>query len=136
MSESLERQLTEGDTEVFGELFALHQARIWQIVNFRLSDKIRGRVDPDDVVQEVFLDAQKRLRHFISGDFPSFFLWLRLVTGQTLSNMHRTHLGTESRSVRRESNPAKPNIWANTSLCLSQRFIAHLTSPSQVAVRR
>lgn len=135
MPEDLEQRLADGDATVFGELFTIHRPRLWQIVHFRLSDKIRGRVDPDDVVQEVFLDAEKRLRHYIDGDFPSLFLWLRLVVGQTLSKIHRTHLGTESRSVLREASAARSGLWGNTSLCLSLRFIAHLTSPSQVLAK-
>jgi len=135
MGDDLEERLKQGDSAAFGESFTLHRPRIWQIIHFRLSDKIRGRVDPDDVVQEVFLEAEKRLRHYREGDFPSLFLWLRLVTGQTLSKIHRTHLGTESRNAMREANPAGNNLWGNTSLCLSQRFIAHMTSPSQAAVK-
>ncbi|MEM1067500.1 MAG: RNA polymerase subunit sigma-24, partial [Planctomycetota bacterium] len=135
MTDDLEERLKHGDQVAFGELFTLHRPRIWQIIHFRLSDKIRGRVDPDDVVQEVFLESEKRLRHFVDGSFPSLFLWLRLVTGQTLSKIHRTHLGTESRSTLRETGQLGNNVWGNTSLCLSQRFVAHMTSPSQAAVR-
>lgn len=135
MTEDLEQRLADGDTTVFGSVFAHHRPRIWQVVHFRLSDKIRARVDPDDVVQEVYLEAEKRLRHFIDGNFPSLFLWLRLIAGQTLSKIHRTHLGTESRSVLRETEDARSGLWDSTSHCLSQRFISHLTSPSQVAVK-
>lgn len=135
MPDDLEQRLADGDTIVFGELFTNHRPRLWQIIHFRLSDKIRGRVDPDDVVQEVYLEAEKRLRHYVDGDFPSLFLWLRLVVGQTLSKIHRTHLQTESRSVLREAGSGRSGLWGNTSLCLSQRFIAHMTSPSQVAVK-
>lgn len=135
MPDDLEQRLADGDTIVFGELFTNHRPRLWQIIHFRLSDQIRGRVDPDDVVQEVYLEAEKRLRHYVDGDFPSLFLWLRLVVGQTLSKIHRTHLQTESRSVLREAGSGRSGLWGNTSLCLSQRFIAHMTSPSQVAVK-
>lgn len=136
MSDVLEQRLKGGDASVFGELFTIHQPRIWQIIHFRLQKQVRGRVDPDDVVQEVYIAAKQRLEHFSNGNFPSLFLWLRLVAGQTLSNIHRTHLGTEARSVLREANPIGAKIWGNTSLCLSQKFIAHMTSPSQAAVRR
>lgn len=135
MTNDLEDRLRNGDQAAFGELFTRHRPRIWQIVHFRLSNKIRGRVDPDDVVQEIFLEAEKRLKHFHEGDFPSLFLWLRLVTGQTLSKIHRTHLGTESRDADRESSPGGNDGWGNTSLCLSQRFVAHMTSPSQAVAR-
>ncbi|MCR9200246.1 MAG: sigma-70 family RNA polymerase sigma factor [Planctomycetaceae bacterium] len=131
--DTTEGRLLAGDRTQFDVAFSHHRPRLWQLVHFRLSDQIRARVDPDDVVQEVYLDAQKRLDHFLKGTFPSFFLWLRLVAGQTLSHVHRTHLSTESRSVGRES--AAP-AWGSTSLCLSQRFIAHLTSPSQAASRK
>lgn len=135
MVDELETRLRRGDPDAFGELFAIHRPRIWQIIHFRLSERIRGRVDADDVVQEVFLDAKKRLQHFIDGDFPSLFLWLRLVAGQTISNLHRAHFGAGSRSVLRESGPGKTSPWADTSMRLSQRFVAHLTSPSQAAIR-
>ncbi|MEO1527186.1 MAG: hypothetical protein AAFX06_17235 [Planctomycetota bacterium] len=54
MTVALEERLKQGDSIAFGELFSIHRPRIWQIVHFRLNDKIRGRVDPDDVVQEIF----------------------------------------------------------------------------------
>ncbi|TWU59265.1 ECF RNA polymerase sigma factor SigW [Rubripirellula tenax] len=133
--ENIEQQLKHGDLSLFGDAFSRHRPRLWQIIHFRLSDQIRARVDADDVLQEVYLDSEKRLDHYVEGDFPSLFLWLRLVTGQTLSRVHRRHLATESRSMLRESSPNDGNLWGNTSLCLSQRFIAHLTSPSQAAVK-
>ncbi|WP_145170961.1 sigma-70 family RNA polymerase sigma factor [Rubripirellula lacrimiformis] len=133
--ERIEQQLKAGDFSRFGEAFSRHRPRLWQIIHFRISDQIRGRVDAEDVLQDVYLDAEKRLKHFVDGDFPSLFLWLRLVAGQTLSRVHRRHLATESRSTLRESSPDDSQLWGNTSLCLSQRFIAHLTSPSQAAVK-
>lgn len=145
MNNDHESRLKQGDASVFGAVFTKHRQRIWQIIHFRLNNHVRGRVDPDDVVQDVFLAAEKRLQHFIDGDFPSVFLWLRLVAGQTLSDIHRRHLTTEARSAFREVSPANQgagngntggkDAWGNTSACLSQRFIAHLTSPSQAAVK-
>ena len=86
MEGDLEKRLRAGETDLFADVFTIHRPRVWQIVNFRLDTKVRGRVDPDDVVQEVYLAAEKRLEHFVGGGFDSFFLWLRLVTVQTLSN--------------------------------------------------
>lgn len=135
MYDDPEKRLKQGDQSALGDVFTVHRPRIWQIIHFRLNNQVRGRVDPDDVVQEVFLAAEKRIEHFTNGDFPSFFLWLRLVAGQTLSDIHRQHLSTEARSAFRETPSNDRDAWGNTSLCLSQRFIAHLTSPSQAAVK-
>ncbi len=136
MIEDLEQSLRHGEVTQFSDAFALHRERLWQIIHFRLNDQVRARVDADDVVQEVYLDAEKRLSHFLSGDFPSFFLWLRLVAQQTLSRVHRRHLATESRSTLRESEASFGSDWGKTSACLSQRFVAHMTSPSQAAVKK
>ena len=139
--EEIERQLKSGIASRFPEAFLYHRPRLWQIVHFRLSDHIRSRVDADDVVQDIYVDAEKRFKHYVDGDFPSFFLWLRLVAGQTLSRVHRRHLSTESRSALRESQSIQKSSsngdspWGDTSLCLSQRFIAHLTSASQAAIK-
>ena len=135
MEGDLEKRLRAGETSLFAEVFTIHRPRVWQIVNFRLDTKVRGRVDPDDVVQEVYFAAEKRLEHFVGGGFDSFFLWLRLVTVQTLSNVHRTHLRTSSRSTLKEANPISADRWSNTASCLSRWFVDHLTSPSQAAVR-
>lgn len=35
--------------------------------------EIRGRVVAEDVLQDVYLDAEKRLSHFAVGDFPRCF---------------------------------------------------------------
>lgn len=135
MESDLEKRLRAGETDLFAQVFTTHRPRVWQIVNFRLDSKVRGRVDPDDVVQEVYLAAEKRLEHFVGGGFDSFFLWLRLVACQTLSNVHRTHLSTASRSTLREAKPIANDRFSNTASCLSRRFVDHLTSPSQAAVR-
>lgn len=135
MENDLEKRLKAGEIEVFAEVFTQHRARIWQIVNFRINDHIRGRVDPDDVVQDIYLAAEKRLKYFVEGNFPTIFLWLRLVAVQTLSNVHRKHLGTESRTALKEISMTGEKRWDHTSFCLSQRFIAHMSTPSQAVAR-
>lgn len=135
MTSDLELRLKAGDVTVFSEVFTVHRSRIWQIIHFRLNDQVRGRVDPDDVVQEIYLAAAQRIKHFIEGDFASCFLWLRLVASQTLSKIHRTHLGTAGRCAFRETNTLGHNRWGKTSLCLSQRFVAHMASPSHAAIK-
>lgn len=133
-SDELERRLRDGDQSVFADVFTLHRQRLWQLVHFRMDHRIRSRVDVDDVVQEIYLAAESRLTNFIDGDFPSLFLWLRLVAGQTLSNVHRAHLRTESRAVSKET-PNNAGAFTGTSVSLTQLFVAQVTSPSQVVAK-
>ncbi|MEM7473568.1 MAG: sigma-70 family RNA polymerase sigma factor [Planctomycetota bacterium] len=132
---TIEEQFIAGNRDMLGEVFSLHSPRLWQIIRFRMDAKIRARVDVDDVLQDVFMDAQARVEAFFKGEFQSVFLWLRLVTSQTLSKVHRTHLGTELRAVTREKNANLRGHWPDCSLSLSFQFVAHMTSPSGVAVR-
>jgi RNA polymerase sigma-70 factor (ECF subfamily) len=126
----LEQRLATGERDLFGQLFDLHRPRLWRFVHFRLDARVRGRIDPEDVIQEVYLDAHQRLNNFLEGKFPSLFLWLRLVAAQTLSNTHRSHLGVQARTVLKERS-LPPGIYLpDASVSLSFHFVDKLASPS------
>ena len=120
-------RLQAGDDAAFGPLFEGQRDRLRRMVQFRLDPRLVGRVDPDDVVQEVFLDAQQRLYAF-RQDAQSLPFWLRLVAQQTLIDLHRRHLGAGKRSA------AKERVFAH-SHGLSGFLAGNLTSPSQAAIR-
>jgi RNA polymerase sigma-70 factor (ECF subfamily) len=124
-----------GNTAVLADVFDLYRERLWQIVNFRLDSRLRGRVDADDVLQEAFLDAQKRIGHFVEQTPQELFIWLRLVTQQTLIDVHRRHLGTQARDATRERSISQDWAVQSTTFSLSSHLLGHLTSPSQAALR-
>jgi RNA polymerase sigma-70 factor (ECF subfamily) len=123
-----------GDESAFAEAFAQHRERLWRMVHFRLDRRLQGRVDADDVLQEAYLDGAKRLRHLAESQPMSLFLWLRLITGQTLIDVHRRHLGAKMRDAEREES-IQQRLSEGTSVSLSFHLLAHLTSPSQAAQR-
>ena len=61
--EKLEHRLRSGDTEALAELFARERERLWRIIHFRLAEPLRGRLGPEDVLQEAFVAASQRLSH-------------------------------------------------------------------------
>ena len=77
--ETLVDQVMHGDHRALGILFHHHRQRLWRIVNFRLDQRLLGRVDADDILQESYLAAEKRLEHFLHDSPESFFIWLRLI---------------------------------------------------------
>lgn len=122
---------------ILAEQFSLHRERLWRAVQVRLDVRLLGRVDPDDVLQEAYLDAEKRLSHFAEEMNCSAFVWLRLIVGQTLINVHRRHLGAKKRDATRErsaSQRLKHGLSA-TSQRIAFQFAAQQTSPSAAAVR-
>lgn len=132
-NDRLGNRLRAGDKEALAELFASQRERLWRLVDFRMDAKLRGRVDPDDVLQESYLAASQRLDHYRAKESMSPFVWLRLIVIQTLVNAHRHHLGAQVRDAGREAGGWP---WPQTtSASLAQQLSGHLTTPSQAAMR-
>src|SRR5262249_56690789 len=88
-----------GDPGALAELFERHRSRQEQMVRLRLDRRLQGRLDPADVIQESYLDVTRRFGEYRAGSPLPFFLWVRLLTGQRLIDLHRQHLGTKMRDA-------------------------------------
>ena len=55
-------QAGEIDEQSFALLFDRHRNRLRKVVKLRLDPRLRGRIDPSDVVQEAFLEERPSLR--------------------------------------------------------------------------
>jgi len=133
--EALLARLEEGDEQALALAFSRHRERLWQMVHFRLDQRLAGRVDEDDVLQDAYLDAAKRLRHFEDHGASSVFLWLRVIVGQTLIDIHRRHFGARMRSVHREVPMHDLYNAQATSVSIASKLLGRLTSPSHAAMR-
>src|SRR5256885_4957097 len=91
-----------GEEVALAALFARYRKRLRRMVHLRLDQRLQGRVDPSDVLQEAYLDVAAQLPHYAKKQGMPFFLWLRLVTGQRLMRVHRQHLGAAQRAAGRE----------------------------------
>ena len=116
------------------KLLCLHQPRLLRMVEFRMSPLLARRVDPSDVVQDALIVAASRLTEFLANESMSFFVWLRWITRDRLTDLHREHLGAQKRDAQREVH-IDSAIPAASSLQLADALVGHLTSPSRVAAR-
>jgi RNA polymerase sigma-70 factor, ECF subfamily len=132
--EELAGRLRGGEPAALAEVFARHRQRLWHIVRFRLSHQLAGRVDPDDVLQEVYLAAVQRLHHFAECSM-SPFLWLRSIVGQTMIDLHRHHAGALRRQAGREVPLQGQAGLADTALSMASLLAGNLTSPTQAVAR-
>lgn len=133
-SEELLIRLRAGDQDALVDLFARYRGRLKQMLEFRMDRRLRGREDASDVLQEAYLDAQKRLKHFLNKPQLSFYVWLRKVTTQRLIDVHRRHLNAEMRDVKQEVSLDRPGA-AATSVSMASLLVAQLVSPSQTIMR-
>ena len=129
------QQVRAGDQASLAKLFALHRARLRTMVRLRLDRRLQGRVDPSDVLQEAFVDLAKRAGEYVANPSMPFFLWLRLLTGQRLTAIHRQHLGAQMRDAGMEVSLHRGALPQATSGSLAAQLMGHLTSPTQAAVR-
>jgi len=82
--------------------FLKTQGKLINIIRHRLDRRLRGRIDPDDILQDVYLEAIQRQAKGTSPQFLPLAIWLRLLTEQRISIIHRQHLRVKKRSVSRE----------------------------------
>src|SRR5687768_6595181 len=82
-----------GDSGAWGALLAGHSERLTRVVTFRLDWRVRGRIDPADVVQEAYAAAATHREDFFRLESGApLFVWLRGVVTNKLMDVHRHHL--------------------------------------------
>ncbi|MBV8315993.1 MAG: sigma-70 family RNA polymerase sigma factor [Planctomycetaceae bacterium] len=134
-TEALLRRGAAGDVQALGALFERHRGRLEPMVRLRLDRRLQRRLDPADVLQEVFLDLTRRLPDYLAHPTLPFFLWLRLLTGQKLVDLHRQHLGTKMRDAGLEVALHRGASPRASSASLAERLLGRLTTASRAAIR-
>ena len=124
-----------GDQHALGEFFARHRGRLLKMVRLRLDRRLQGRLDPEDVLQEAFVDAARRLGEYAADPRMPPFLWLRFLTMQRLQALHRLHLGVKGRDASREVSLFNGSVPAADSRSLAAQLLGRLTTPSRAAIR-
>jgi RNA polymerase sigma-70 factor (ECF subfamily) len=125
----------EGDSKSLGKLMMSHRERLFNIIRFRLDRRLQGRLEAADVIQETFVEATARFPEFVRDRKMTFFLWLRFLTLQKLSETHRSHLGVQARDVNKEVSIDVRWSAQATSAVLAAQLLGRHTSPSRAAMR-
>jgi RNA polymerase sigma-70 factor (ECF subfamily) len=125
-----------GDEGAFAALFDSQRERLRRLVRLRLDRRLWGRLDSDDVLQDAYLEARKRLPDYArQAEAMPFHLWLRLVTGQKLIDLHRFHLGAQARDAGMEVALHRGALPQATSVSLAAQLLGRITSASRAAIR-
>ena len=121
----------KGDRLGFDRLLARHRPDLLQFVALRMDRKLRGRLDPSDVVQDAHLEVYRRLGDFLDRRPMPFHIWLRKTAYERLLMARRQHVEAAQRAVRRE----RP-LPDRSSLLFARRILARGSTPSQSLGRR
>ena len=126
---------TTGDLASIALLFERHREKIKRMITIRMDRRLSTRIDASDVLQETWLDCERRFADFISNESITFFAWLRLLAAQRLVDLHRVHLGAQMRSIRNEVHLYTGTVPSASSISLAEQLVGNLTSASHAAQR-
>ncbi len=136
-SDELLRRARAGDEAALAELFAGYRGRLRRMVQLRLDRRLSGRVDASDILQDAYLEVRRRFADYAQdqGEALPFYLWLRLLTGQKMTDLHRQQLGTQMRDPALEVSLVRGKIPQASSASLAAQLLGKLTSASRAAIR-
>lgn len=97
-----------GDPDCVNRLLDRHRDSLRRMVQMRLDQKIQRRVDVSDVIQDVLVEASRRLSEYVKAPGLPFHLWLRQIAKDRIIDAHRRHRGSAKRSVDKERPLAVP----------------------------
>src|SRR5260370_13437383 len=95
-------QAKRGDADAVDRLLATHREPLRRMISLRLDPALAGRLDASDVVQEVLLEASRRLTDYLRAPAMPFHLWLRHIAHDHVIDAHRRHRKAQRRTIDRD----------------------------------
>jgi RNA polymerase sigma-70 factor (ECF subfamily) len=96
----------QGEPPAVNELLDRHREALRRMIDMRMDRVVQRRVDASDIVQDVLVEANRRLDEYLHSENPAmpFHLWLRHIAHDRLIDAHRRHRQAARRSIDREQS--------------------------------
>src|ERR1700722_2844632 len=91
-----------GDREARGVLLSHYRRHLELLARTRLNQRLQGKADAADLVQETCLQAHRHFAAFRGRTEAEFVAWLRSILKRLLANHARRYLVTRRRDARLE----------------------------------
>jgi RNA polymerase sigma-70 factor (ECF subfamily) len=125
----------QGEAAAVDDLLARHREPLRRMIDLRLDPALAGRVDASDVVQDVLLEASRRLSDYLRRPVMPFHLWLRHLARDHVIDAHRRHRKAQRRSLDREQPLVPAALADQSSMELAAQFFDHELTPASAAIR-
>lgn len=135
-TEDLLSNARAGDAEAIELLLDRHRESLHRMIALRLDQKIKRRVDVSDVVQDVMIEANRRLQDYLANPVMAFHLWVRQIAKDRIVDAHRRHRVSAKRSVDREQPLAQPGEVDQSTFELVAHLCDRELTPAAEATRR
>src|SRR6516162_11039799 len=134
--DGLLEQARQGDEQARQRLLALHREAVRRMIDLRLDPAIAARLDASDVVQEVLLEASRRLDSYLRSPAMPFHLWLRHIAKDHIIDAHRRHRQAQRRGVDREQPLNRAALASRSSLELAAQLCDQERTPASAAIQQ
>jgi RNA polymerase sigma-70 factor (ECF subfamily) len=123
-----------GDELAGGQLLSGFERYLTLLARVQVGRRVQGKVDPADLVQEVFLEAHRQIKNFRGTTEAELLAWLRRILAGQIALMLRRYLGTKGRDVTLERDLA--GQLDESSQAMGNGLAAAGSSPSQHVAKR
>jgi RNA polymerase sigma-70 factor, ECF subfamily len=134
INELLEKS-RQGDAQAQEQLLGQHREALRRMIALRLDPAIAARLDASDVVQDVLLEASRRLDDYLRNPVMPFPLWLRHLAKDHIIDAHRRHRVAQRRGVDREQPIVPAALAGHSSIELAAQFLDPEMTPASAAVQ-
>jgi RNA polymerase sigma-70 factor, ECF subfamily len=124
------QRMRGGEMVALAEIFGVFRPQLRRMVDLRMTGPLSARVDPSDVLQETYMDANHKIHDYLQNPRVSLFVWLRGLTLDRLAKVQRRHLGAQCRALGRELR-----LPEESSLALGRQLLAGTQTPSRIMER-
>jgi RNA polymerase sigma-70 factor (ECF subfamily) len=125
-----------GDAEAIERLLTVHREPLRRLIGLRLDPALAARLDASDIVQDVLLEAHRRLQDYLKNPTMPFRLWLRHIAKDHIIDAHRRHRQAQRRSLDREQPIVPAVLGDHSSYELAGQLVDPERTPASEAIRR
>ncbi len=136
-TQELLSQARAGQAGAVDRLLDVHREPLRRLIGLRLDPALAARIDASDIVQDVLLEAHRRLEDYLRHPTTMpFRLWLRHIAQDHIIDAHRRHRQAQRRSLDREQ-PLVPAVLADhSSMELAGQLLDQERTPASEAIQR
>jgi RNA polymerase sigma-70 factor, ECF subfamily len=124
-----------GEAEAVDRLLTAQREPLRRMIGARLDPALAARVDASDVVQDVLIEAHKRLNDYLRNPVMPFHLWLRHIAKDHVIDAHRRHRQAQRRSLDREQPIVPAALNNHSSFELAGQLLDREPTPASAAIQ-
>lgn len=125
------RQAVAGDADALQALLNAHHRRLLSFIRRKVGVQWQGKLDPEDVLQEAYIQIFDAIRAFVWQGEESFYHWATQIIDHRFF-YHVRRLRTQKRDIARETAPAAPNQTLSGFDGLLTRCLTDSRTPSRI----